>query len=108
VGIPKRLIAMNLGDGPVTLVNPRIHWRSDETYEMWDDCMSLPGVLVKVRRHRQVAVAYQDLDFQACAMERPGEDVCELLQHEIDHLDGILFTHRMVEAGAVRSAAHRP
>jgi len=103
VGIPKRLIAMNLGNGPLTLINPRISWRSDTTYELWDDCMSLPNVLIKVRRHRSIVVEYSDTEFRPQSIERPSEDVSELLQHEIDHLDGILFTQRMIEIGAVRA-----
>ena len=79
----------------------------EETYELWDDCMSLPGVLIEVRRHRRISVDYQDLDFEPRSL-RPGQDVSELLQHEIDHLDGILFTRRMTAIGAVRAAAHRP
>ena len=103
IGTPKRLIAMNLGDGPQTLINPQISWRSDETYELWDDCMSLPNVLIKVRRNRSIVVDYVDASFQAQSIVRPGEDVSELLQHEIDHLDGVLFTQRMIAIGAVRA-----
>jgi peptide deformylase len=108
VGIAKRLIAMDLGEGPVTLVNPAITWRGEETYELWDDCMSLPDVLIKVRRHRHITVEYHDPSFAPRRMERPAEDISELLQHEIDHLDGILFTRRMVEPGAVRARARMP
>ena len=105
IGIMKRIIAMDLGNEPQTLINPHISWRSEETYELWDDCMSLPGVLIRVRRHCQIRVDYQDYTFAEQQFEQLSDDVSELLQHEIDHLDGILFTHRMVALGAIRARA---
>src|SRR5262249_2618429 len=47
IGVPQRFIALNLGDGPVTLVNPEVVWSSSERFTMWDDCMSFPSLLVK-------------------------------------------------------------
>src|SRR4051794_7336013 len=51
IGITKRFIVIDLGDGPALIANPEITWRSDEVFTMWDDCMSFPGLLVRVERH---------------------------------------------------------
>ncbi|ELR19313.1 polypeptide deformylase [Acanthamoeba castellanii str. Neff] len=63
IGVNKRLIALDLGKeggGAFCMVNPLITHRSDETFTMWDDCMSFPWLLVKVRRHKSISVEYQD------------------------------------------------
>ncbi|MCA9693926.1 MAG: peptide deformylase, partial [Myxococcales bacterium] len=54
LGIPRRLVALELGDGPFVIVDPVITWRSPETFTLWDDCMSFPELLVRVRRHAAV------------------------------------------------------
>jgi peptide deformylase len=48
VGIMKRMIAMNLGADPSTLINPKITWSSGEEFEVWDDCLSIPDPIVRV------------------------------------------------------------
>jgi len=95
IGIQKRLLYMYL-DKPTVFINPEMHFPDDETYELLDDCMSFPGLLVKVRRHRKAVIKYFDLDMQPCEMKLEG-DLSELLQHEYDHLDGILATMRAVD-----------
>src|SRR5439155_19654778 len=69
-------------------------WRSDETFTMWDDCMSFPSLLVKVRRYRSISLRYQDETGAARVWETLDQAAAELLQHEIDHLDGVLFIDR--------------
>jgi len=95
IGVPLRLVYMDVG-GPLALVNPTIDVRSDEMMELWDDCMSFPELLVKVRRHRTIAVRFRDLRWEERRIEAAG-DLSELLQHEIDHLDGVLATMRAVD-----------
>lgn len=107
VGIPLRLIAIDLGAGPFAVMNPQILWRSEETFELWDDCFSVPDKLVKVRRHRSISLDYRDLEFRTRRWDRLPAELAELLQHEIDHLDGTLMTDRAVSADAVRPAAER-
>jgi len=101
-GWMSRGIAMNLGAGPVSLINPEIVWRSSEEFEVWDDCLSSPDRIVRVRRARSIDVRY----FDECGRERRWrrlpEDLSELLQHGIDHLDGILMTERAAGPDAVR------
>lgn len=90
IGVPRRFIALALAGYPGLLINPEIVWRSEATFTMWDDCMSFPTLLVRLRRHRSISVQY--LDEQGARRELAGLDpaVSELLQHEIDHLDGVL------------------
>lgn len=97
IGIVKRFIALNLGDEARTLINPEIVWASQETFTMWDDCMSFPSLFVRVRRHRSISIRFQDEHgaFQDWPGLKPA--VSELLQHEIDHLDGILAVDRAVD-----------
>jgi len=92
IGIAKRFIAVNLGQGTHTLVNPEITWRSPETFTLWDDCMCFPTLLVRVRRHRSISLAFLDGQGERRHWERLGQAESELLQHECDHLDGILAT----------------
>ncbi len=94
VGIGKRIVVMNLGAGPLALINPEITWRSEEEFEVWDDCLSIPDRVVRVKRSRSVSVRYEDEARRARNWVRLPSDLAELLQHEVDHLDGILMTQR--------------
>ena len=96
LGIAKRVIAVDLGGGPFFLLNPEIQWLSPETFELWDDCMCMPSIAVKVRRARSLTVSFVDASMKPGCLERVSPDLSELLQHELDHLDGILFTDRMM------------
>src|SRR5216684_1373059 len=60
IGVSQRFIAMNLGAGPLLLVNPEIVWTGSETFTMWDDCMSFPTLLVRVQRHQSISVRFSD------------------------------------------------
>jgi len=103
IGVDLRFIAVNLGDGPFTMINPEITWSSPETFTMWDDCMSFPFLLVRVRRHRAVSVRYVDDDGDTRSMEKLDQATSELLQHEIDHLNGILAVDHALDADAIVS-----
>ena len=103
IGVSQRFIALNLGDGPFTMVNPEITWRSEETFTMWDDCMSFPFLLVRVRRHRSISVRYLDDEGRTRIMDRADQAVSELLQHEIDHLNGILAVDHALDTDAIVS-----
>jgi len=76
------------------MYNPVITWRSCETFTMWDDCMSFPNLLVRLRRHESITVSWRDDQWNEIISERIGRSMSELLQHEIDHLDGILAVDR--------------
>jgi len=90
VGVLKRMIVKN---GPEELsqvfFNPVITERSEETMTLWDNCMSFPQLFVRLRRHKGIRLVYRDITWEEKSIWlEDGE--AELLQHEIDHLDGIL------------------
>lgn len=95
IGIRKRLLYMYL-DKPYVFINPVMTFPDEEMYELLDDCMSFPGLMVKVRRYRRAVIRYEDLQGERREMALEG-DLSELLQHEYDHLDGILATMRAVD-----------
>lgn len=96
LGIMKQLVYIDVDDHPMVMINPVITETSDEMMELWDDCMSFPNLLVRVRRHRQIEVTYQDHDWKWCKATF-RDDMSELLQHEIDHLHGTLCTMRAID-----------
>ena len=100
LGIMKRLIYMNL-DEPVMFINPDIITKSEETFELWDDCMCFPNLLVKVRRHQRITIRYRDEQWNLKEWQMEG-DLSELLQHEYDHLEGILCTMRAIDNKSYR------
>lgn len=101
IGVAQRFIAVNLGEEPFTMINPEITWCSPETFTMWDDCMSFPSLLVRVRRHHAISVRYLDDEGQPRIMDRLDQATSELLQHEIDHLNGVLAVDHALDADAI-------
>ena len=98
IGEQRRILFVNLRDGsdPFALINPRIVRASFDLMELWDDCFSLPNLMVRVRRHVEIDVSFTDQQ----GTERHltvRNDLSELLQHEIDHLEGILATDRAID-----------
>ena len=106
IGFAKRLIYM-FTDRPVVFVNPTLENRSEEMMEVWDDCMCFPDLLVKVLRHKSCAIRFRDMSFRGQTMRLEG-DLSELLQHEYDHLDGILAVSRAVSGRAFALRSQRP
>ena len=96
IGVMKRLIYMHI-DKPVVFINPVFKDNSDEMIVVWDDCMSFPDLLVKVRRHQFCTIVYKDMEYKEQQM-RLADDLSELLQHEYDHLDGILAVSRAIDS----------
>jgi peptide deformylase len=91
VGYALRFVALSLQDrGAFTMFNPRITSRSDSTFTMWDDCLSFPDLMVCVRRHKRISVSYTDEQGVQKEWLDCTQDISELLQHELDHLDGVL------------------
>ena len=98
---PYRIIYMNV-DGHITaFINPVMEFIGDEQMELWDDCMSFPGLEVKVKRYKTCNVHYKDLNFEDCTLTFTG-DLSELIQHEYDHLDGILAVERALNLRSFR------
>ena len=107
VGIAKRLIFCVLDNSEFVVINPVIRWRSDAMFEVWDDCLSVPDQLVRVRRHVSISLDYQDDTGQSHGWNDLTRDESELMQHEIDHLDGILMTERAIDADSIRPMSER-
>jgi peptide deformylase len=101
IGIARRMIALNLGGGPFVIVNPRIVRRSPGAFRMWDDCMSFPDLVVRVERHRSIDVEYFDERGNRKEWLNLDQATSELLQHEIDHLDGVLAIDRAIETSDI-------
>lgn len=111
IGRPMRMIALNLGSGrpPFTMHNPQL-LEMNGSLTMWDDCMSFPDFLVRVQRFSSCSVTY--LDEAGHRVHLPSSSVppalAELLQHEVDHLDGITAFDRMMPAApGTPSVVHR-
>ncbi len=101
IGILRRMIAMNLGKGPFLIVNPVVSIKSPETFTLWDDCMSFPWLMVRLKRHRQVDLAYFDERGMPQSWTDAEPAVAELIQHETDHLDGILAVDHALDRDSV-------
>lgn len=95
IGVFKRLIYMYI-DKPIVFINPILKFDNNEIMEVMDDCMSFPNLLVKVNRYKECTVIYKDIDFIDRTIKFEG-DLSELIQHEYDHLDGILATMRAID-----------
>src|SRR5262249_30191546 len=93
--VGRRVIFLNLGES-VPPINPTIPRARRETMELWDDCFSIPNLMIRVRRHVEVDVSYTDERGAQRVMKAHGA-LSELLQHEIDHLNGILATDRAID-----------
>lgn len=95
VGRPVRMFVFNDRDGEVgTLCNPVITWMSDETEEMEEGCLSIPGQYYPVTRAVDIIVEAQTIEGIAFTAEAHGY-LARIFQHETDHLDGILFIDRL-------------
>lgn len=104
VGVQKRVIVFDVDDGIVALCNPVISERSDETETDDEGCLSLPGITVPVERALSCVCEAIDVKGAPVRLEAEGF-MARVLQHETDHLDGILIIDRA--APAERRAALR-
>jgi peptide deformylase len=96
VGISKRIIVVNILNPDILykMINPEIVEKSDQLRVFAEGCLSIPLVRAEVMRHEYVKVEYYDCDYQKQTIEATGL-MATCLQHEIDHLDGILFIHKL-------------
>src|SRR5271169_1286125 len=95
IGIPKRVITMDLSKKednhePQVFINPEIFWKSDEIAKYEEGCLSIPDYYEEVERPVAVKARYLGLDGKAHEIEAKGL-IATCLQHEIDHINGILF-----------------
>ena len=103
IGVLQRVIFLQLpGEKPWAFINPEIIRRSDDKIVVWDACLSFLSIFMQVERHREIAVRYRTLDGEVAEIEAgEARNLSELLQHEIDHLDGILAIDRVTDVKTI-------
>jgi peptide deformylase len=103
IGVPRRVIFLKLPDAePWPLINPEIIVRSEEKIIVWDACLSFLSIFMQVERHREITVRYQNLAGETLEFVAADDrNLSELLQHEIDHLDGILAIDRVTDVKTI-------
>ena len=99
VGVYRRIVTTDLAKKddppePRVFINPEISWRSEETATYEEGCLSIPEIYEEVERNSQVRVKYLDLDGKEQELEASGL-LATCLQHEIDHLNGVLFIYHL-------------
>lgn len=93
VGVLRRIVVIDVGDGPIVLVNPKIT-EQDGEQEGMEGCLSVPGKIGQVTRPNHVVVEGFDADMNPVTVE--GEELlARALCHELDHLDGIVYTSKV-------------
>jgi peptide deformylase len=95
IGIAKRVITLDLSkkednQEPQVFINPEVTWTSDETAKYEEGCLSIPDYYEEVERAAEVKVKYLDLDGKSHELKAKGL-LATCLQHEIDHINGVLF-----------------
>jgi peptide deformylase len=109
VGVPKRVIVMDLAregedKAPRYFVNPEIVWRSEELFTYEEGCLSVPEIYDEVERPARVRLSY--LDYQGNKVEEEAEGLFAVcIQHEMDHLDGVLFIDHLSRLKRDRAVA---
>jgi peptide deformylase len=111
LGIMHRLVVVQAGldATPTAIVNPELEWLSDELAIAVEGCLSLPGITVEVERPLHARVTGRDVRGEPLLVEASGLEA-RVLQHEIDHLDGVLIldrTEREQRKGALRALRER-
>lgn len=96
IGAAERIIYIDY-EFSGAMINPRIVKRSRKKFLLWDDCFSFPDLLVKVERSKEIDVEFEDETGEHRRIQASA-GYAELLQHEIDHLDGILAVDRAVDS----------
>lgn len=101
VGILKRVVVIDIGEGPMELVNPEITFAEGEQISQ-EGCLSLPGKWANTKRPQKVQIKAQDRNGKWQVFT--GEDLkAKAFCHEIDHLDGILFTSHIIDGETLNS-----
>ncbi len=100
LGEPHRVIYLEFDGTPYALINPSFERMSEDKIRVWDNCFSFPDLMVYVERSASVAIHYQDESGVAHLLEASGA-FAELLQHEMDHLDGILAVDRAIDRNSL-------
>jgi len=97
IGEPKRIVYLEFEGRPYCLINPSCEQQSPAKIRLWDDCFSFPNLLVCLERAASLTITYQDQAGQARRLLEATGALSELIQHEMDHLDGILAIDRAID-----------
>jgi peptide deformylase len=98
IGNPIRIIAVDIPDTDkeaIILVNPKITWASVDTQVDNEGCLSIPDVRAKVTRAQSISVSAFSTTAEPISLEKVSGFFARAIQHEIDHLDGVLFTDKI-------------
>lgn len=95
VGRSLRIVVVDVGDGPIALINPKVTSASGSVTDI-EGCLSIPGASGKVPRAERITVEALDADGRQVLFQADGL-LARAVQHEVDHLDGILFVDRATE-----------
>lgn len=95
IGMPRRVVTIDVARKddkaqPLVLINPEITWKSEDLRDMEEGCLSIPDYYEMVERPDRVRVKFHDVDFKRQEIEADGI-LATCIQHEIDHLNGVLF-----------------
>lgn len=93
VGVPYRIFAMRAYPENFVCFNPKIVWKSEATVELEEGCLTFPGMLVKVIRPQHIRVRFHTPNGDVLTKQFTGMSA-RIFQHELDHLDGVLFYNR--------------
>ncbi len=100
IGVLERIIYMEIDGRSHSFINPEFEYMSEGKFRLWDDCFSFPNLLVWLERSETVSVRYTDERGNRQLLEATGP-FSELIQHEIDHLDGILAIDRTLDKNSL-------
>lgn len=94
IGIPQRIVVADVGNGKEIYINPKIERLGGTKKLMREGCLSFPGVYENVLRSIKVTISYQDVNQKVHTLNTNGLRA-QMLQHEIEHLDGILLSDKV-------------
>jgi len=97
IGIAERVIYIEFEGTPWCLTNPEFEYLSPEKFILWDDCFSFPDLMVRLERSESLRLRYFDTEGRARVLRATGA-FSELIQHEMDHLEGILAIDRAMDS----------
>jgi len=97
VGVLRRVVVIDIGDGPIVLINPEIIKKSEQEYLEAEGCLSVPDKQGYTFRPEEVSVKALDRDGKSIVIESTDRFLSKAICHELEHLDGILYTDNLIE-----------
>lgn len=95
IGILRRIVVIDIGEGPIKMINPEIYDNSGEDIGP-EGCLSVPGKAGTVERPTEIKVRYRDENFEEQDLEAEGF-LARVICHEVDHLNGVLYTDKVID-----------